>query len=892
MASDVFFRFAQGAVTAFGDIFRSAIQIELVATQFRVLTGDAETAERALRAVSAFAARTPFTNPSVERAATQLLAFGTTADELTQRLTDLGNIAGVANADIDELATIFGQVNAQGRLTAERFNQLAERGVNLSNELAGELMISVTGVRDAIMQGAVSADIFATAIGNLGDRFQGIDALSMTLSGAISFLGSQFELLRRNIGGAFTDDLTNIINEMGRFLESIQPVVAALSQLVVERVVTFFRDFFDDLRNGRTVFNTLATAIRENQRILVSLIGIYVLYRTSLLAATVLQLAWNAALFVAGPILFLIRNRTILMTRAVAISQAVFSGFARFLSIVWPAAVAIATSPITLIVLALTAVGVAAFALRNRLTLAITAIAQEFVEFGIRTSNLAIAIERVFRSVGATIIEFIAPPLQRVIALLSRVIRAIPSAFRPQFLNNFATSLDNIDLNRFAMGLRTSMSGLVEFRNGLLLTRNELEATGTAIASDLGDQTVFQELTMGLNEFVTRSRQLISDNPITNNIVAGFMNLQQAASDLTPDGIASFVNTGRDFLNSLRETILTGQIPESLTGLLTNIQTQVADRVRQAEDEQARLERNAAEGFDSGRNALVNNEKAKTEIVAKEAMNRARLLEQIMIAEGAKMAILLEQEDIMSIDRRNANTAEEILQLQNANNRIVEIVRLAELDKAALIMNEGMRTVAIERANSNARTSIARNGARARDQIRAAEGRAAMGYQAALSNLIGAGLQAEGVGVRERKALAIAQATINAYAGASRAFVDYPYPASAAVAASVIATGLVQVHNITNTGNFQNGGIVPGNSFSGDRLTANVNSGELILNRAQQSNIAEQIRTGESLERSMDERLARIERVLSQPTTIVNANGQMFAELTRDGIRDGINING
>jgi hypothetical protein len=39
-------------------------------------------------------------------------------------------------------------------------------------------------------------------------------------------------------------------------------------------------------------------------------------------------------------------------------------------------------------------------------------------------------------------------------------------------------------------------------------------------------------------------------------------------------------------------------------------------------------------------------------------------------------------------------------------------------------------------------------------------------------------------------------------------------------------------------GNFSGGGIVPGSSFSGDRLTAGVNSGELILNVAQQKALA------------------------------------------------------
>lgn len=42
-------------------------------------------------------------------------------------------------------------------------------------------------------------------------------------------------------------------------------------------------------------------------------------------------------------------------------------------------------------------------------------------------------------------------------------------------------------------------------------------------------------------------------------------------------------------------------------------------------------------------------------------------------------------------------------------------------------------------------------------------------------------------------------------------------------------------------GKFANGGIVGGSSYSGDKLTANVNSGELILNMAQQENLAKML---------------------------------------------------
>jgi len=62
-------------------------------------------------------------------------------------------------------------------------------------------------------------------------------------------------------------------------------------------------------------------------------------------------------------------------------------------------------------------------------------------------------------------------------------------------------------------------------------------------------------------------------------------------------------------------------------------------------------------------------------------------------------------------------------------------------------------------------------------------------------------------------------------------------------AAAGISTMIATIASIKSAtaGSYAEGGIVPGSSFSGDNLTANVNSGELILNRAQQSNIAGQL---------------------------------------------------
>ncbi len=77
-----------------------------------------------------------------------------------------------------------------------------------------------------------------------------------------------------------------------------------------------------------------------------------------------------------------------------------------------------------------------------------------------------------------------------------------------------------------------------------------------------------------------------------------------------------------------------------------------------------------------------------------------------------------------------------------------------------------------------------------------------------------------------------------------------PFPLNIAAIISVVAqigaiigtvaSTIAQAKQIVggaNAGSYEGGGVVKGNSYTGDKLTANVNSGEVILNREQQANL-------------------------------------------------------
>ncbi len=95
------------------------------------------------------------------------------------------------------------------------------------------------------------------------------------------------------------------------------------------------------------------------------------------------------------------------------------------------------------------------------------------------------------------------------------------------------------------------------------------------------------------------------------------------------------------------------------------------------------------------------------------------------------------------------------------------------------------------------------------------------------------------------KAAAIANTIIKTYESATSAYaamasIPFVGPAlGTAAAAAAIAAGLANVQAISSqqVGQYAQGGIVPGNNFNGDNLTAGVNSGEMILNFAQQKEL-------------------------------------------------------
>lgn len=126
-----------------------------------------------------------------------------------------------------------------------------------------------------------------------------------------------------------------------------------------------------------------------------------------------------------------------------------------------------------------------------------------------------------------------------------------------------------------------------------------------------------------------------------------------------------------------------------------------------------------------------------------------------------------------------------------------------------------------------------------------------------ISNIVGEGagawlqygasvLQAVGQGIPAILAMTAAknaEATANAASaatGAASSVAGIPI-VGPILAVSAVASIIAALANLPK---FADGGVVPGGSFSGDNVLARVNSGELILNKAQQNNLAGALQSG------------------------------------------------
>ena len=211
-------------------IFQTA-ELERQRKSLEVLTGSVAKTNTIIAELKAFGAVTPFKASQLIETTKRLKAFGFETDKLVDNTKRIADIAGATGADLDGIATAFGQIQAKGKLQQEENLQLLERGVDITTELKNITGLQGDAFADAMRKGKIGADLVNQALINLtnegGAFFKGASAQSTTLAGKFSTLVDGVETLAQQVGEKLEPALKGALDIAIDLVNSINQAIAA-----------------------------------------------------------------------------------------------------------------------------------------------------------------------------------------------------------------------------------------------------------------------------------------------------------------------------------------------------------------------------------------------------------------------------------------------------------------------------------------------------------------------------------------------------------------------------------------------------------------------------------------------------------------------------------------
>ena len=221
----------QGMKKAIGE----ASKLETVTTQFATLTGSVAKARDHVKDLVEFTAKTPFQFDSVAKASSTLLSFGVELDSIKPKLQAIGDVASASGSDIKDIALIFGQVQAAGKLTGERLLQLQERGVPVLAALAKKFGTTTGAVQKMVTAGKISSSVFNEVFESMNKEgsfaFGAMEKQSQTLAGKWSTLKDGVSIFAQTIGTLLLPAAKAVIGHLIRWAEMATMAGKAITKL-------------------------------------------------------------------------------------------------------------------------------------------------------------------------------------------------------------------------------------------------------------------------------------------------------------------------------------------------------------------------------------------------------------------------------------------------------------------------------------------------------------------------------------------------------------------------------------------------------------------------------------------------------------------------------------
>lgn len=211
-------------------------EVQQLEVAFETMLGSKEKADTLMSEIIDLAAKTPFGLQDVSNATKMLLAYGSTAEEVTGEIKMLGNIASGLSIPLNDLIYLYGTTRTQGRMFTMDLRQFMGRGIPLAEELAKQFGVTKDKVGELVTAGKVGFDDMAKALQAMsseGGKFNNLmDKQSATISGQISNLEDSIYQMFNEIGRSSEGVISDLISGASWVVEHYQEILNVLKYVI------------------------------------------------------------------------------------------------------------------------------------------------------------------------------------------------------------------------------------------------------------------------------------------------------------------------------------------------------------------------------------------------------------------------------------------------------------------------------------------------------------------------------------------------------------------------------------------------------------------------------------------------------------------------------------
>lgn len=197
-----------GGVTALKNFATELVnvrgQFQQLEIAFSTMLKSKEKADKLMSELVDIAAKTPFDLQGVASSAKQMIAYGSSAENVGDELVMLGNVTAGVGSQLSEIAYLYGTLRTQGRAYAVDIRQFAGRGIPIYEELAKVLGVTKDEVSGLVKEGKVGFKEVEQAFKNMtsesGIYYNLMQEQSKSLTGQLSNLGDAWDTMLNEIG--------------------------------------------------------------------------------------------------------------------------------------------------------------------------------------------------------------------------------------------------------------------------------------------------------------------------------------------------------------------------------------------------------------------------------------------------------------------------------------------------------------------------------------------------------------------------------------------------------------------------------------------------------------------------------------------------------------------